>query len=629
MEKIINYIKSNKVMCALLALSLAVVLAYCFSLNQPEWFEGAGNIFSLFFLLSITYIVCFLFHVAFDYKPKKNDDKTLINDCDLNTFGVPRSKIKFVNLTPRDNIELDIYEDALNYIFHNPDVRNIALSGAYSAGKSSILASYKKKYTQIKFLHISLAHFENPDEHDGDTSERNNTTNTVKESVLEGKILNQLIHQIPSDCIPQTNFRVKKRVVTKSIVKYTILIMLLAVSSLFFCFFESWKKYVNTLPDNNFSAALGVSTHQYALIFAGIIIACISAKFIYEIICTQKNKNIFRKLSVQGNEIEIFEESEDSFFDKYLNEVLYLFENVDANVIVFEDMDRFNGNRIFERLREVNTLVNIQLRKENKQPLRFLYLLRDDMFVSKDRTKFFDYIIPVVPVIDGSNSYDKFVELFKQTDLERIPDEKFLQGLSLYIDDMRLLKNIYNEFLLYYHRLNTTELDPNKMMAIIAYKNLFPRDFADLQLNKGFVYCMFSQKDKLVERQIEALNCEIKQLEEKIDLAHKEHLASKNELDIIYDGKAGKDYYGHKKPLPPDLATEYENRKEALKNREEGQLCELSNRKTKIESQLLLIKSKHLCELITRENIDAIFSISYTNEIGMVNAYEEIKGSDY
>ena len=71
-------------------------------------------------------------------------------------------------------------------------------------------------------------------------------------------------------------------------------------------------------------------------------------------------KNIFRKLNLNGNEIEIFEESDDSYFDKYLNEVLYLFENADADVIVFEDMDRFNANKIFERLREVNTLANIQ-----------------------------------------------------------------------------------------------------------------------------------------------------------------------------------------------------------------------------------------------------------------------------
>ena len=32
----------------------------------------------------------------------------------------------------------------------------------------------------------------------------------MKETTLEGKILNQLIHQIPVDRIPQTNFRVKK-----------------------------------------------------------------------------------------------------------------------------------------------------------------------------------------------------------------------------------------------------------------------------------------------------------------------------------------------------------------------------------------------------------------------------------
>ena len=34
-------------------------------------------------------------------------------------------------------------------------------------------------------------------------------------------------------------------------------------------------------------------------------------------------------------------------------------------------------------------------------------------------------------------------------------------------------------------------LDYNKMFALITYKNLFPRDFSDLQLNKGFVYSLF------------------------------------------------------------------------------------------------------------------------------------------
>jgi hypothetical protein len=60
-----------------------------------------------------------------------------------------------------------------------------------------------------------------------------------------------------------------------------------------------------------------------------------------------KNKSIFRKLKLQGNEIEIFEEQDDSYFDKYLNEVLFLFESIEAGVIVFEDMDRLNASLLF------------------------------------------------------------------------------------------------------------------------------------------------------------------------------------------------------------------------------------------------------------------------------------------
>ena len=224
---------------------------------------------------------------------------------------------------------------------------------------------------------------------------------------------------------------------------------------------------------------------------------------------------------MKGNEIEIFEESDDSYFDKYLNEVLYLFENADADVIVFEDMDRFNANKIFERLREVNTLANIQLQKESKKVLRFFYLLRDDIFVSKDRTKFFDYIIPVVPVVDSSNSYDQFISHLKRGGIFEQFNESFLQGLSLYIDDMRLLKNIYNEFVIYYNRLNITELDCNKMLAIVAYKNLFPRDFADLQLNQGFVYALFNKKDEFIKSEITEIEKAIEGKQNRITLSQK------------------------------------------------------------------------------------------------------------
>ena len=529
------------------------------------------------------------------------------------------NKYHFERLTPIDNMNLDVYEEAIDYVFNNPDVKNVAISGAYSAGKSSVLASYKKRHDDLRFLHISLAHFKSPDQED---------ETDIKESVLEGKILNQLIHQIPSDKIPQTNFREKKSINPVSTIMNTLKTIVLLTAIIYFMFFDSWKSYVSVLPDNWLKSILELSAHPYALMVDGIIIITLSSLLIYKLIKIQKNKNVFRKLNLQGNEIEIFEESDDSYFDKYLNEVLYLFENVDADVIVFEDMDRFNANKIFERLREVNTLANIQLQKESKKILRFFYLLRDDIFISKDRTKFFDYIVPVVPVVDSSNSYDQFISHLKKGGLFEKFNENFLQGLSLYIDDMRLLKNIYNEFVIYYNRLNITELDCNKMLAIIAYKNLFPRDFADLQLNQGFVYAIFASKDSFIAEEVEKLDKQISEKCNEIDMAKNEHLSTIKELDTVYEAKQ-LGQYGYRYNLSGADKANYAKRKQAIENRLNNSIPKLENEKLVLEQKRISIQNRQLCEIITRDNIDSIFSITSTNEIGTVTYFNEIKSSEY
>ena len=153
-------------------------------------------------------------------------------------INMAERKYHFERLTPIEHMDLNVYEEAINYVFDNSDVKNVAISGAYSSGKSSVLASYKKNHSDLSFLHISLAHFKSP-EQEAETE--------VKESILEGKILNQLIHQIPSEKIPQTNFRVKKKVSVKNVIKQTIGIVLLFVATIYFAFFDTWKNYVNTL----------------------------------------------------------------------------------------------------------------------------------------------------------------------------------------------------------------------------------------------------------------------------------------------------------------------------------------------------------------------------------------------
>ena len=129
---------------------------------------------------------------------------------------------------------------------------------------------------------------------------------------------------------------------------------------------------------------LEMFTTPISFLISGLIVFAICAVFIYTAVKAQRYNAAIRKLSLQGNEIELFEENNESFFDKYLNEVLYLFENSGIDAIVFEDMDRYEMEAIFERLREVNTLVNIRLAQKKKHVIRFVFLLRDDIFISKD-----------------------------------------------------------------------------------------------------------------------------------------------------------------------------------------------------------------------------------------------------
>lgn len=446
------------------------------------------------------------------------------------------NKFKFQKLTPIDDADIEVYKEALDFIFDNEDIKNIAISGPYGAGKSSILETYKKNNDNKKFIHISLAHFENPD------NEKERELD-IKESILEGKILNQLIHQIPSENIPQTNFKVKKKTNWWAPIILTIESMILVISLAYIIFFSAWSGYVETLSDSWLKLALSLTTTPYSILIVGLVGCIIFGLFLFQLIKAQKNNKLFKRVKVNDYEIEIFEKSEESYFDKYLNEVLYLFENSNADAVVFEDMDRFNANRIFERLHEINTLANIQLNKENKPPLRFFYLLRDDIFISKDRTKFFDYILPAVPIVDSSNSYDQFISHFEDGNIKELFNKRFLRGLSNYIDDMRILKNIYNEFIIYYNRLNVTELNANKMLAIITYKNIFPRDFSDLQLNRGMVFNLFDNKQSFIEIEKERIREQIEFKKNEIESSTKEHLLSISELDLVFTDRTYRDYY--------------------------------------------------------------------------------------
>ena len=545
---------------------------------------------------------------------KRPEEDKMEKEKDNNTQFI------FESLTPVENNDLGIYESALNYVFDNPDIKNVALSGAYGAGKSSVLATYKKRTADKNrnYIHITLAHFDDEDE--------SSDARTIKESVLEGKILNQLIHQIPEKNIPQTNFRVKSTAPKKTIIVYSLILSLLILLCLHLTMSSNWENFIQTFQDGRLKIYLSLSVTPLAYLLSGILLFGLIAFLIYQAVKLQKNRRILKKLNLQGNEIEIFEDSKDSYFDKYLNEVLYLFENANADVIVFEDMDRFDANQIFERLREVNTLINLRTKG---RIIRFFYLLKDDIFTSKDRTKFFDFIIPIVPVVDGSNSYDQFITHLQRNDLLVKFDEHFLKGLSLYVDEMRLLKNICNEFLIYYNRLNTTELDYNKMLALITYKNLFPRDFSELQLGRGFVHALFENKESYISAEMEKLGKVISEAEIRIEQLNSEALDSSEELAIVYTKKREKysTYWNHKEI--DRLNTEEQSRKQRIEERYAGKVNELQELIDKTKRAITTLKAKPLHEIINRDNIESIFQTVEIDEIGNENQFLDVKSNAY
>lgn len=496
---------------------------------------------------------------------------------------------KYRSLLPKNDMKLDNYLDALNYAMDTDEIRNIALSGSYGSGKSSVINSYENVYSGKRFLHVTLADFEEqhrPKPNAGDTAQ-NSLKNTV--DLLEGKILNQLLHQIDVTNIPQSRFRSKTADSSRLKIRSVVFAVLFAAVLLYSIRFEAWQALVNTLPSGPFFLNIAWTAHP-SLRVAGILLSFAMGGWgLFHLLHLPNLRRLFKKIDVKGISIEVFETEADSLFDRYLDEVLYLFEHSGADAIVFEDLDRYDVTRIFEKLKEISDLLYLRKRarggstakmrqeqaepceahKQQEQPNqdmsclkkalrsierftqrlkkapeieeirsvpKFFYLIRDNVFSSSDRTKFFDFIIPVVPVIATGNAYDLMFNRFKQQELENTFDQHFLRDVSLYLSDLRLVHNIVNEYILYQDVLNDSELtrDPNRQLAMIIYKNLFPQDFEQLQHGQGYVFELFQKRDSLLAVKQARVDQETEQLRLQIEQAESDHLQNIDELNALF-----------------------------------------------------------------------------------------------
>lgn len=406
-----------------------------------------------------------------------------------------------------------------------PNVFNIALTGSYGAGKSSILKTFKAYYPEYHYVNVSLASFV-----EVNMSERDSTPKSKEDSFeeqLEYSILQQLFYHVKATNIPESRFGRIERTSHKKRIFVVVCILLFVVANLcLFCQEQVTKYFLIPTEVLKTSFLFGISI---SVLFMGICI------ILFQLILFIKKISI-KNLTLDKATLEFEEKKNVSIMNRFLDELLYLFQEKKYNVVIFEDIDRFENTHIFTKLRELNLILNQS--EEIGRRIVFLYALKDDIFANaEERTKFFDYIVPVIPFVNVSNSGDLFRRKIANLHIpEAEVSSSFITDISAFVNDMRVLTNVVNEFDLYRNLLDK-KLKKDKLLAMILYKNLYPTDFSSLHQNKGVVFETFMSAETLKDEIRKEDMARLDEIDLEIQAISEESLLSIEELRAVIVGK--------------------------------------------------------------------------------------------
>lgn len=423
-----------------------------------------------------------------------------------------KSKVEYVTLTPDDKIANGAeYLNALKWAIDGKKARNIALSGPYGSGKSSVIETFLKNNPSLekRSIKISMATFVEEALNNKGAFEKQKIK--LEKDEIEKGILKQLFYKVDHRKIPQSRYRKLHRI---SFWRIFAIITVLVLA----CLLVSYVFWPSSLSSAITKIAVAGATIKLpkwlSLTAAGVFVfGCIVAiSTLYRNILSRlkvKEIKLHKDVSLQNSS-----ENQDTIFNKNMDEIVYFFEETKYNIVFFEDFDRLSNTSIFVHLRELNIILNNY--DAIKDPIIFVYAVKDDIFTDVDRTKFFDFIIPIVPIINSTNSGEILLQKLaesKRLNKEHKISESFIMDVSPYISDMRILQNIYNEFIVYKSTLTTGQslkLLDEPMLALIIFKNLYPRDFAELQMESGIVKQAFKDKENFVAKKR-------KEIQERID----------------------------------------------------------------------------------------------------------------
>ena len=399
---------------------------------------------------------------------------------------------RFTDLAPIDNITdgRDYISDLKWGLDHSDRIKNIAITGPYGSGKSSIINSYLKKYPlkREKSLNISLAMFSN-----------GNENKPFSEDDIQRSVLKQIFYKTEPSKIPLSRYRKLYKPKYWKIVSFVMLFFIIFLGIEYIFDYKMWTKNLKLIVN----AYDRLIQNGFGLIIC-IVLFSMSISIIYlipNLISYLISRFSISKINL-GNMAEADKDTDSSVFDKNMDEIMYFFENTKYEIVFFEDLDRWKDNSIFIHLRELNLALN----KDDsiKRPIRFVYAIGDDFFNDKEeRTKFFDFIIPVIPIMTATNAGEMLLKKVNNSKEAEGISKEFIFDVSPYIPNIRILNNIFNEFKIYEPIIiekQKLQLSKEKLLALILFKNLFPRIFAQLENEDGIVKEAFNKKAEYVQK---------------------------------------------------------------------------------------------------------------------------------
>ena len=443
--------------------------------------------------------------------------------------------IKLEPLIPQyQEDEHRVYVSALLDAIENENIYNIALSGSYGIGKSSILRKFASLLTG-RCIEISLSTLApmkgRNSENEGDIS-GNVTTNKIQREVVK-----QLLYRESTRKMPSSRFR-RIEAFSKEWAWRTSCVTGVVVAIAFVL--TGWAE---KLSEKLLGGRLDNRT-MTVLVFFGAIFLIFAFQYLM-------NGKFNIKEVAAGPASVSLNENDETFFDKYLDEIVYFFEMSEYDVVIFEDIDRFEDATIFESLKELNAILNVS--SCISRPIKFVYAVKDSIFdrveleksgrevggesaeildqakaesIRSNRTKFFDVIVPVVPFITHASARDHLYQMMNKSGCDI--DDELIDLASQYVPDMRMLKNVRNEHLIFQKQImahggSELGLSESQLFAMMLYKSTHLSDFEKIRLGASDLDDLYRVSRQVVEWNINQLSSGVAQL--------KNQIGQKRELD--------------------------------------------------------------------------------------------------